>query len=288
MGHTDISDSNSALISGLWVYPVKSCAGVAVTEAALCDTGFDLDRAWMVVDEQGEFVSQREHPRMALIRPQLKQFEVVLRAPGMLALHLDTERVESPTRVRVWDDVVNAYDMGEVAAQWMSMAITEGKEKLRLVRFDPDHQRLAAMKWTGGAAAPTQFVDGFPLLVCTDASVAELNGRLQAAGASPVGIDRFRPNIVLSGLPAHDEDHIASIQLGGVALKLVKPCVRCSIPDVNPVDASTGTAVAQAIASYRADSRMNGAVTFGMNAIVTAGVGESICVGSVASVTYAF
>src|SRR3954462_3902316 len=97
-------------IARLFVYPVKSCAGVEVTEALLTDTGLDLDRAWMVVDAQGEFVTQRELPRMALVKVQLKHHEVVLRAPGMLALHLAIDAVEQPARVRVWDDEVPAFD----------------------------------------------------------------------------------------------------------------------------------------------------------------------------------
>src|SRR6185369_12616388 len=89
-------------IARLFVYPIKSCAGVELSEAALDETGLDLDRAWMVVDEENEFLSQREVPRMALVKVQLKHEEVVLRAPGMLALHLAIEGVDSPRRVRVW------------------------------------------------------------------------------------------------------------------------------------------------------------------------------------------
>jgi uncharacterized protein len=275
-------------VARLWVYPIKSCAGVAVQSVDLCETGFDLDRAWMVVDDQGEFLTQREHPRMALIRPQIKQHEVILRAPGMLALHLDLERVEQPTRARVWNDVVSAYDMGDVAARWMSMAITDGKENLRLVRFDPEHQRLANVQWTKGVAAPTQFPDGYPILVCTESSVAELNAKLVANGQAAVDIDRFRPNLTLAGLPAHDEDHIDTLQIGDdVTLKLVKPCTRCSMPDVNPADASTGSSVAQALASYRADARMQGAITFGMNAIITRAEGAAkLKLGDAVGVSY--
>src|SRR5881398_822241 len=107
-------------IARLFVYPVKSCAGVEVREAVLTETGLDLDRAWMVVDESGGFVTQRELPRMALVKPQLKVHQVVLRAPGMLALHLAIDTVEEPVRVKVWDDEVPAFDMGAIAAQWFT------------------------------------------------------------------------------------------------------------------------------------------------------------------------
>ena len=98
----------------LHVYPVKSCAGVAPDEALLIETGFEFDRAWMVVDAPARFVTQRELPRMALVQPTLKTDELVLRAPGMLALHLALDRVEAPMRVTVWNDEVAAYDMGDL------------------------------------------------------------------------------------------------------------------------------------------------------------------------------
>ena len=107
-------------IARLFIYPVKSCAGIEVQEAVLTETGLDLDRAWMVVDAQGHFLTQRTLPRMALIRPQLKSSEMVLRAPGMLALHVALDLVEGPATVTVWDDTVPAWDMGALAAQWFS------------------------------------------------------------------------------------------------------------------------------------------------------------------------
>ena len=270
-----------ATMAQLFVYPVKSCAGVALTEAELLDTGLDLDRAWMVVDAQGQFVTQRELPRMALVRPQIKVLEVVLRAPGMLALHLGINEVDSPTRVGVWNDTVDAWDMGDVAAQWFSDFL--GQPGLRLVRFDPEVRRLASAKWTGEVAAPIEFADGFPLLVTSTASLAELNARLAAAGEAAVGIERFRPNLVLDGVSAHDEDRVDELRIatagGEVRLKLVKPCARCPIPNVDPATGDTAPAVLDALQTYRADARLDGALTFGMNAIVLAGAGQTLRVG---------
>lgn len=284
---------NSALharLAQLFVYPVKSCAGVAVTEAELLDTGFDLDRAWMVVDERGQFVTQRELPRMALIRPQIKHLEVVLRAPGMLALHLGINEVDSPVRVTVWKDTVDAWDMGGVAAQWFSDFL--GRPGLRLVRFDPEVRRLASAKWTGEVQAPIEFADGFPLLVTSAASLAELNARLAAAGHAPVGIERFRANIVLDGVHAHDEDRVDELVVssagGEVRLKLVKPCARCPIPNVDPATGDSGPAVLDALQGYRPDPRLDGALTFGMNAIVLAGAGQTLRVGDAAQGDWRF
>jgi uncharacterized protein YcbX len=270
----------TATIARLFVYPVKSCAGVELREAVLTETGLDLDRAWMVVDEAGEFVTQRELPRMALIKPQIRLNDVVLRAPGMLALHLQIDTVEEPVKVRVWDDEVPAFDMGPIAAQWFSDFLGR---KLRLVRFDPEHKRLSDPKWTGGAEASNQFADGYPLLLASTGSLDLLNAKLVAAGHPAVGIERFRPNIVLAGLEAHDEDRLELVRIatdaGEVQLRPVKPCSRCTIPNIDPATAQSDPAVADALQSYRRDPVLDGAVSFAMNAIIVAGVDSTLRIG---------
>ena len=284
----------TARIERLFVYPIKSCAGVELDQAVLTETGLDLDRAWMVVDDLGEFVTQRELPRMALIRPQLKIHEVVLRAPGMLALHLQIDTVEQPAQVRLWDEQISAYDMGPIAAQWFSDFLGR---KLRLVRFDPDFRRLSDRQWTGELEAANQFNDGYPLLVLSQASLALLNEKLAAAGHAAVGIERFRPNIVLSGLQAHDEDRIALFDVDGdgdgdaqapVRLKAVKPCPRCPIPDVDPATAEVDTAVSRTLQTYRSDERLNGAISFGMNLVVVHGFDETLRVGQAVRADFGF
>lgn len=263
----------SGTISHLFVYPIKSCAGVARTQAVLTETGLEWDRNWMVVDKQGMFLSQRELPRMALIVPQIKAYEMVLRAPGMLALHVALDAVEQPCRVTVWDDEVAAYDMGDIAAQWLTDFLgTAGGAHgpVRLVRFDPEHRRLSSQKWTQGALALNQFSDSYPILVLSQASIDALNARLASSGYAPVGIERFRPNIVLSHFQAHDEDRCARLVIDTTPtwteLALVKPCSRCPIPDINPQTANSSPEVSQALQTYRQDARVAGAITFGMHA----------------------
>ncbi len=245
-----------ATIAQLWVYPVKSCAGVSLDQAVLTPTGLEWDRAWMVVDAQGEFVTQRELPRMALIQPSFKFDQLVLRAPGMLALHLSLDGVEFQRRVRVWDDEVEAWDMGDLAAQWFSDFLAPDAppdlKQLRLVRFDPEVKRLCSPKWTGGRESVTQFADGFGVLVTSTASLDELNARLTKAGETPVDLRRFRPNIVLSGLEPHDEDRIGSwrvqTEAGVTRLENVKPCARCPMPNIDPATATSTPAVGDALA----------------------------------------
>ena len=278
------------LLSSLHLHPVKSCAGIAVDEALLIETGLEFDRAWMVVDTEGEFLTQRELPTMALVKPVLRASDVVLRAPGMLALHLLLDSVEEPCRVKVWNDTVAAFDMGDLAAQWFSDFLGR---RVRLARFDPAGRRLCDKQWTGAFEAETAFTDGFPLLVTSTASLAELNRRLLAAGHGAVAMQRFRPNIVLDGVAdAHGEDFIDELTIesidGPVLLKLVKPCGRCTIPDVDPANAAQGHSVADTLAAYRAEPRIGGGLAFGMNAIIVSGVGHRLRVGARAQASLNF
>lgn len=272
-----------AVISQLIIYPVKSCAPVLLKRALLTDQGLDLDRAWMVVDERGQFLSQRQYPRLALVQPQLRLSDLVLRAPGMLALHLSLDGVEQAMKVSLWDEPIDAWDMGELAAQWFSDFLGC---RARLVRFDPQFERPSERRWTGGRTVLNPFSDGFPLMLLSQPSVDGLNERLQAAG--PVDILRFRPNIVLSAgdaqaWGAHDEDRADELHIetgqGLIRLKSAKPCTRCQMVEVDPQTAQTGSAVLPALCAYRRDARVNGAITFGVNLMVLEGFDQELAVG---------
>jgi uncharacterized protein YcbX len=284
---TSVNDQPVEL-QAIHLYPIKSCAGVTPVEALLIETGFELDHAWMLVDAQGDFVTQRQLPRMAMVKPTLKTSEMILRAPGMLALHINVEAVEKPVSVTIWKDTVRAYDMGDLAAQWFSDFLLQ---PVRMVRFDPDQKRLSNPRWTPGHDAENAFQDGFPLLVVSSASLAEVNRRLALAGHAAVTMARFRPNLVLDGLDAHGEDHLDEIEFdapeGRVRLKLVKPCKRCPIPDVDPASGQTGHAIADVLAGYRVDRQLGG-VTLGMNAIVLEGIDRSLRIGMVGRASIAF
>jgi len=272
-----------AVISQLIIYPVKSCAPVLLKRALLTDQGLDLDRAWMVVDERGQFLSQRQYPRLALVQPQLRLSDLVLRAPGMLALHLSLDGVEQAMKVSLWDEAIDAWDMGELAAQWFSDFLGCSA---RLVRFDPQFERPSERRWTGGQTVLNPFSDGFPLMLLSQPSVDGLNERLHAAG--PVDILRFRPNIVLSAgdaqcWGAHDEDRADELHIetgqGLIRLKSAKPCTRCEMVEVDPQTAQTGSAVLPALRAYRRDARVNGAITFGVNLMVLEGFDQELAVG---------
>jgi uncharacterized protein YcbX len=278
-----------AKIAQLFIYPIKSCGAIELKEAVLTDTGLDLDRAWMVVDENGAFLTQREEPRMALIQPTLTSFDLIVKAPGMSALKLAIDEVAEPVTVTVWDDTVKAFDMGDEAADWFSDFLNQ---TVRLVRFDPEQKRLSSMEWTKGIEAKNGFDDGFAVLVTSVASLKVLNDKLTAAGERAVSMQSFRPNVVLTGIDAYDEDRLDTLHIttkeDEVQLKHVKPCARCTIPDVDLQSGKQGTAVADMLQSYRANQLMDGAVTLGMNAIVLAGEGATLRVGQAVGANYVF
>lgn len=254
-------------IAEIWVYPVKSCAGIALQKSPLQAAGLAWDRHWMVVDAQGGFLTQRSHPRMAWIRPELGDADLVLHFPGQEPLRVALQATGPLRPAQVWSDRVQAWDMGPDAARWLSRAL--GTD-CALVRCDPAAPRRTSGRWTGGETAPVHFADSYPLMVLSQAAIDDLNQRLQAAGHAAVDARRFRPNIVIAGLEAHDEDRVDGFDLPdspGLQLRMAKPCTRCPIPDIDPVTAEQGTAVGDAMRAYRQDERVGGAITFGMHAV---------------------
>jgi len=280
-------------IAALMIYPVKSLAGISVMEARLLETGLEWDRHWMVVDAEGLFLTQRECSRMAWVQPRITANALELHGPGLEPLVVPLQARGPLCRVQVWDDTLDAMDMGDDAALWLQQTL--GASGVRLVRFAPQVQRPCSTRWTGGAPSHTHFADGYPVLVTTDASMGPLNARLAAAGLAPVGISRFRPNLVLGGLDAHDEDHLTVLEVEVDAerqarprLALVKPCARCPIPNIDPATAQSHPGVGDALMAYRQDARVNGAITFGMNAVVQAGAGSVLRVGQSVAASYNF
>ncbi len=271
-------------LTELTLYPIKSCAGIALTEATLTEAGLMSEqiynREWMVVDLQGDFLTQREHPKMATIVPRIRAETLELRAPGMLQLdiplglpHPDDART---IPVRVWDDTLEALDCDDITAAWFSNALGV---PCRLVRFHPDARRIANLGWTGGVEAPTLFADGFPLLVISQASLDDLNRKLQTQGRGPLPMNRFRPSLVIDGVEAFEEDFAASIRIGAARIKPVKPCPRCPIPSVDQTTGATGPDPLDILRTYRVNPKLDGGIAFGMNAIVLEGAGQVLRVG---------
>ena len=257
------------VLSELHVYPVKSCGGIPLETTTLGARGVPGDRGWMVVDAARRFITQRSDPGLARIRTRLEEERLVLEAPGLPPLEL-SRSVEGPqVEVTVWNDVGQAIDAGDGAAAWLGKHLGR---PVRLVRWDEAFDRRPNPEWTN--TGELSFVDAFPVLVISRASLEGLNGRLPA----PLRMNRFRPNLVVDGSTPFEEDRWARIRVGGAVLRLVKPCTRCATTTVEQESAQTGHEPLSTLATFRRWDR--GGVIFGQNAVVEVGgpirVGDAV------------
>jgi uncharacterized protein YcbX len=196
---------------------------------------------------------------------------LVLNGPGLPPLRLPLEPSGAPLAVRVWDDSCTGLDQGDVAAQWLSQALGAS---IRVVRIAPVLDRRANAKYAGPHPVPVTFADGFPILVCNRASLENLNARMP----EPVPMERFRPNLVLGDLPEFAEDGIETLQIGDATLRLVKPSTRCIITSTDQHTGERSTNPLPVLRTFRFNRKLLG-VTFGENAVATAGIGMTIARG---------
>lgn len=232
-------------VSALYIHPVKSCAGVRVSELTLDALGAIADRRFMWVDAAGKFLSQRRHPQLALVHvARSDDGGVVLSVPGSASLEVPVPSpARAPRLVTIWEDSIRVRDCGDAAADWLSAVLGIGA---RLVHMGNDSVRPVDSRFAP-AEARTALSDGFPLLVATDASLADLIAR----AGTPLEMERFRPNVVLSGSAPWEEDTWDALQIGDVTLRLVKPCARCAITLVDPRTGSVGVEPLRTLARFR-------------------------------------
>lgn len=268
-------------LAALHVYPIKSCRGLTVDEVRLGPRGFETDREWMLVDAAGRFVTQRQIPRLALISTALTATHLVVEAPhhgrAEIPRELPLGSDSAPRRsVQIWKDTCQGLDEGDPIAEWFSSFLGQA---VRLVRFAPEQRRLSNRAWTGELEAENAFSDGYPILVLSEASLADLNRRL---GGTPLPMNRFRPNLVLGGVEPYFEDHCGTLRFTDVELRIVKPCERCRITTTDQATAEVGQEPLVTLATYRRDARVSG-VVFGQNAVLVRGVGRRLRVGQEAA-----
>ena len=265
-------------LTGLVVYPVKSCRGIPLREALVTPHGLAHDREWMVVDEEGTFITQRKTPRMALVETALTADALELRAPGMEPLTVPRFRgpgspFEPTIPVSVWRHTTEALDEGERAAAWFSAFL---ELRARLVRWDPTRRRLSSKEWTGSREAENYFSDGYPFLVASEESLADLNQRI--GGGSDLRMDRFRPNLVIAGGGVGSEDQGTTLRTESCEFARVKPCIRCVMTTTDQQTARRGPEPLRTLARYRMDPRFDSPL-FGHNLILIRGAGAILRVG---------
>lgn len=243
-------------LGGLYVYPIKSCGGISLDTAEVDERGIRHDRRWMLVDDDGVFLSQRELPRLALVRVGIEAGGLFVDAPGMPALNVPFEPQGEPMLARVWDDPVETLGVGRDADRWFSRFLGV---PCRLVCMPALSERRVDPNY-GQQNDRVGLADGFPFLLISEASLADLNGRLD----EPLRMNRFRPNLVVRGCAPFTEDGWRRIRVGAITFRIVKPCARCVITTVDQANAGVGKEPLRTLARYR---KVGSKVLFGQNLI---------------------
>lgn len=252
----------SVIISQLAIYPVKSLRQVIVQSASIDMCGLQHDRRWMVVDAQGQMLTQRKMPRMCLVQPELKNGGLYLQTATMPPLVVSNPLINTKRMVTVWKDSCGALDCGDDAAQWLSRFL---EVECRLVYFPDDEVRDVDQDYAQPGDR-TAFSDGFPVLLTSQPSLDDLNSRITSSGGS-VPMARFRPNIVVAGCAPYAEDGWKVLKIGELVLRIVKPCSRCVIPGIDIATGERGEEPTRTLLKYR---KRGNKIYFGQNAIVDA------------------
>ena len=256
-------------VAGLHIYPIKSCAGVSLSSWEVTRFGFRHDREFLVVDEQGSFLTQRTHPKLALVQTFPEPELLRLRAPNLPELVVPwfgspmDYAGELRRSVAIWRDQVEADDLGDEKAEWFSSHLGF---RVRLVRIGKRYQRVIQEERVPALHRDTLgirevgFADAYPFLMISEASLIDLNGRL----SSPLPMNRFRPNIIVGGaLEAYGEDQWQTVEIGSLRFRHGGPCVRCAITTTDQLTLERGKEPLKTLATYRRNS--DGGVNFGMN-----------------------
>ena len=249
-------DAQGPHLSAIYIYPLKSAAGIALSSVVVDQVGLRYDRRWMLVDQEGNFLSQRSHPEMAQLAPALESDALRISAPGREPLEVPLAGVRGGGRldaVRVWHEDRYAADCGPKGREWVSAfmgfpcRLVQAGEPTKGPRVAPSGSVRAG------------FADAEPAHVISTASLDDLNARL----ADPLPMTRFRPNLVVSGIPAYGEDRWATVRIGGVPVRGARPCPRCALTTMDPGTGTKGKEPLRTLSTYRSLGR--GEVVFGMN-----------------------
>lgn len=245
-------------VSTLTYYPIKACRGFDVSVSNIERMGLEYDRRMMVVTPEGEFLTQREYPRLALVTPMLKHGSLTLSAPNYDSLQIGVQSSGTPMPVEIWSSTgVDAIDQGDEAASWFSDWLGAS---VRLVHIADGFKRKLNQNYAVNTDDHTGFADGYPILIISEESLQDLNSRLDSA----VPMNRFRPNLVVKGCEPFAEDTWKRIRIGDVEMALVKPCPRCVVTTIDKETLAKSKEPLKTLNSYR--NHELGAI-FGMNTI---------------------
>lgn len=247
-------------VTELNFYPIKSCCGTTLDTATVSVRGLEHDREWLVIDAStNNFITQREIAKMCLINPQVADGgkSLTLAAPGMDTVEVPVTNADGQRRVTVWSTACKADDQGDAAAKWLSDYLDTD---CRLVRMSDSHRRQVDQRYAKRKTDQVGFADGFPILLISEESLTDLNNRLPQA----IPMNRFRPNIVVKGCDAFEEDNWTTIKIGELLFDVVKPCARCVITTIDQSTANQGIEPLKTMNSFR---NKHNKLLFGQNIV---------------------
>ncbi|WP_305981689.1 MOSC domain-containing protein [Roseivirga thermotolerans] len=250
----------SIYVKNIYIYPIKSLGGIELTGSPVERRGLKYDRRWMLVDENGRFVSQREHQQLALLQPRIENHSMVIedRSGKLQPLSIDLEApIADPIEVTVWDDSCQALPSPEPINQWFSSVLGFAT---RLVYMPESSLRIADQRYAPATDDHVSFADGYPILIIGQASLNLLNQKL----GYELPMNRFRPNLVLEGLAPHEEDTLAEIMINRLTYRGVKPCARCVMTTIDQNTGEKGAEPLRTLAGYR---KSGNKILFGENFI---------------------
>lgn len=248
----------SLRISEIWIYPIKSLGGISLKSANVFKKGLEYDRRWMLVDKQNRFITQREHPQLALFQLNINDEQIVIQhqtnqESARFAINTHSNNIETVT---IWDDQVQASEVDVNVSNWFSDQL---KMKCRLLYFPESNSRPVDPAYAVHNDQ-VSLADGYPFLIIGQASLDDLNKRLH----NPVTIQRFRPNFVFTGGEPYEEDHWKKFLVGDMRFTGVKNCSRCVLTTVDPATGIKGKEPLKTLSTYR---KRNNKIYFGLNLV---------------------
>lgn len=244
-------------VTELNIYPVKGTQGISLTKLTINSTGPKDDRRWMIIDENGKFISQRTHPALAIVKSEIVEGKLKLLIPHIAPIFIDTCDEGNMLEAVIWKDTCHVVEQSKQASQALSDYL---KIPCKLVGLANNTIRPVNPKYAATDMDHILFADGFPFLITSQNSLSDLNSKLSES----VPMNRFRPNIVVQGLEPYAEDNWKSLRIGDVFFKAAKPCSRCTVITIDQSTGEKSKEPLKTLAKYRNSEK---GIMFGMNII---------------------
>lgn len=242
------------VVTELYIYPIKSLAGIAVQSAKAEEMGFENDRRWMLIDEENQFITQREHPRLSQFYPKIKEDKIEISHHDSTHEFLIDESLNEPIFSKVWDDDSKVVEVNKASSKWISKELGFSCKLVKIINKGDRKHNSSRLNQT----LDVSLADGYPYLLIGSESLDQLNERLK----EKITMQRFRPNIVISTVVAHEEDFFDTFQIGDVKFKSAKPCGRCVMVNNDP---KTGIVLKEPLKTLSTYRTSNNNVFFGTN-----------------------